>query len=76
MVTTVKVKARCLEQRSRRPEVGGERLQSQRKKGEKSANHTNVRAKSLSGTKASIYALKGRSMRTGTRLNFGNNVDI
>lgn len=35
-----------LEQRSQRPEVGGERLQSQRKKGEKSAGHTNVRAKS------------------------------
>lgn len=35
-----------MEQRSQRPEVGGERLQGQRKKGEKSAGHSNVRAKS------------------------------
>lgn len=32
MVKTVKEKASHLEQRSQRPEVGGERLQGQRKK--------------------------------------------
>lgn len=52
-----------------------EALGSEEEKGE-TAGYANVRAKSLSGAKSSIYVLKGRSTRTGTRLNFRNNVDI
>lgn len=65
-----------MEQRSQRPEVGAERLQGQRKKRGGEVQVTPTSEQSLSGAKASMYVLKGRSMRTGTQLNFRNRVSV